>query len=52
MGALTEMLTAESLTRVLYPDDSTSRGKALRYGARRYFSGVACSMADLDAPVL
>jgi glycogen phosphorylase len=45
VGALAEMLTAESLTRVLYPDDSTSRGKALRF-VQEYFL-VACSLADL-----
>jgi starch phosphorylase len=45
VGALSEMLTAESLTRVLYPDDSTSRGKGLRF-VQEYFL-VACSLADL-----
>ncbi|MGC9942111.1 MAG: glycogen/starch/alpha-glucan phosphorylase [Verrucomicrobiota bacterium] len=45
VGALAEMLTAESLTRVLYPDDSTARGKALRF-VQEYFL-VACSLADL-----
>ena len=45
VGALTEMLSAESLTRVLYPDDSTARGKALRF-VQEYFL-VACSLADL-----
>ena len=45
VGALAEMLTAESLTRVLYPDDSTSRGKGLRF-VQEYFL-VACSLADL-----
>jgi starch phosphorylase len=43
--ALTETLAAESLTRVLYPDDSTSKGRALRL-VQEYFL-VACSMADL-----
>jgi glucan phosphorylase len=28
VGALAETLTAETLTRVLYPDDSTAEGKA------------------------
>ena len=45
VGALAEMLAAESLTRVLYPDDSTMRGKALRF-VQEYFL-VACSLADL-----
>jgi glycogen phosphorylase len=45
VGALAEMLTAESLTRVLYPDDSTCRGKELRF-VQEYFL-VACSLADL-----
>jgi starch phosphorylase len=45
VGALAETLTAESLTRVLYPDDSTSQGKALRF-VQEYFL-VACSLADL-----
>jgi starch phosphorylase len=45
VGALAEMLTAESLTRVLYPDDSTGQGKELRF-VQEYFL-VACSLADL-----
>jgi starch phosphorylase len=44
-GALTETLAAESLTRVLYPDDTTVRGQALRF-LQEYFL-VACSLADL-----
>jgi starch phosphorylase len=43
--ATAETLAAESLTRVLYPDDSTSRGQALRF-LQEYFL-VACSLADL-----
>jgi glycogen phosphorylase len=43
--ALAETLAAESLTRVLYPDDSTSKGQALRF-LQEYFL-VACSLADL-----
>ena len=43
--ALAETLAAESLTRVLYPDDSTVRGQALRF-LQEYFL-VACSLADL-----
>jgi len=45
VGALAETLAAESLTRVLYPDDSTSMGQALRF-VQEYFL-VACSLADL-----
>jgi starch phosphorylase len=45
VGALAETLAAESLTRVLYPDDSTARGQALRF-VQEYFL-VACSLADL-----
>jgi starch phosphorylase len=45
VGALAETLTAESLTRVLYPDDSTSQGQGLRF-LQEYFL-VACSLADL-----
>jgi starch phosphorylase len=45
VGALAQSLTAETLTRVLYPDDSTTRGKALRF-LQEYFL-VACSLADL-----
>ena len=43
--ALAETLGAESLTRVLYPDDSTSKGQGLRF-LQEYFL-VACSLADL-----
>jgi len=45
VGALAERLTAESVTRVLYPDDSTSMGQGLRF-VQEYFL-VACSLADL-----
>jgi glycogen phosphorylase len=45
VGALAETLSAESLTRVLYPDDSTSMGQGLRF-LQEYFL-VACSLADL-----
>ncbi len=44
-GALAETLAAESLTRVLYPDDSTSMGQGLRF-LQEYFL-VACSLGDL-----
>jgi starch phosphorylase len=45
VGALAETLAAESITRVLYPDDSTTMGQALRF-VQEYFL-VACSLADL-----
>jgi len=45
VGALGETLEAESLTRVLYPDDSTTAGQSLRF-LQEYFL-VACSLADL-----
>jgi glycogen phosphorylase len=45
VSALAERLTAESLTRVLYPDDSTSMGQGLRF-VQEYFL-VACSLADV-----
>jgi starch phosphorylase len=45
VGALAETLAAETLTRVLYPDDSTSQGQGLRF-IQEYFL-VACSLADL-----
>jgi starch phosphorylase len=44
-SALAETLAAESLTRVLYPDDSTSKGQGLRF-VQEYFL-VACSLGDL-----
>ncbi len=43
--AVAETLEAESITRVLYPDDSTSMGQALRF-VQEYFL-TACSLADL-----
>jgi starch phosphorylase len=45
VGALVETLGAQSLTRVLYPDDTTSMGQGLRF-VQEYFL-VACSLADL-----
>jgi len=43
--AVAGTLAAESLTRVLYPDDSTSMGQGLRF-LQEYFL-VACSLGDL-----
>src|SRR4030081_364752 len=45
VAAVAETLAAESLTRVLYPDDSTSSGEELRF-VQEYFL-VSCSLADL-----
>src|SRR5262249_27330657 len=45
VSALAGTLEAESLTRVLYPDDSTTQGQGLRF-VQEYFL-VACSLADL-----
>jgi starch phosphorylase len=45
VGAVAETLEAESLTRVLYPDDSTRLGQGLRF-MQEYFL-VACSLTDL-----
>jgi glycogen phosphorylase len=45
VGAIAATLAAESLTRVLYPDDSTSMGQALRF-VQEYFL-VTCSLADI-----
>ncbi len=42
--AFTQTLSAETLTRVLYPDDSDFRGQALRL--LQEFFLVACSLAD------
>ena len=40
-----DKLAAETLTRVLYPDDSTRAGRALRF-VQEYFL-VACSLTDI-----
>jgi len=45
VAALAASLAADSLTRVLYPDDSTARGRGLRF-VQEYFL-VACSLADI-----
>ena len=45
VAALAESLAAETVTRVLYPDDTTSLGQALRF-VQEYFL-VAASIADL-----
>ena len=45
VNALAHRLAADSVTRVLYPDDSTAMGRGLRF-VQEYFL-VACSLADL-----
>jgi starch phosphorylase len=45
VSAVAETLTAESVTRALYPDDSTAMGQGLRF-IQEYFL-VACSLSDL-----
>ncbi len=45
VAAQTGDLVAESITRVLYPDDTTSLGRSLRL-VQEYFL-VACSLSDL-----
>ena len=44
-GAVIENVAAESITRVLYPDDSTEAGRALRF-LQQYFM-VSCSLQDI-----
>lgn len=45
VGAQVDPITAETLTLVLYPDDRSVRGRALRF-LQEYFL-VACSLADI-----
>ena len=45
VAAIAEALNAESLTRVLYPDDHTPQGRELRL-MQEYFL-VACSLGDI-----
>jgi glycogen phosphorylase len=44
-GAVSDRVLAESITRVLYPDDSTPRGQSLRF-LQEYFL-VRCSLTDI-----
>jgi len=44
-GAVSDRVLAETVSRVLYPDDSTPRGRSLRF-VQEYFL-VACSLADI-----
>jgi starch phosphorylase len=45
VGAVIGNVAAESLTRVLYPDDSTEAGRTLRF-VQQYFM-VSCSLQDI-----
>jgi len=45
VGAIVDRVVAETVTRVLYPDDSTTAGQALRF-VQEYFL-VCCSLADI-----
>ncbi len=45
VGSVLNNVAAESVTRVLYPDDSTDAGRALRF-IQEYFM-VACSLNDI-----
>ncbi|MCI0461063.1 MAG: glycogen/starch/alpha-glucan phosphorylase [Gemmataceae bacterium] len=47
VGAMVDRVLAETVTRVLYPDDSTVAGQALRF-VQEYFL-VCCSLADIVA---
>ena len=47
VGAIVDRILAETVTRVLYPDDSTIAGQALRF-VQEYFL-VCCSLADIVA---
>src|SRR6516162_5864275 len=47
VGAVIQNVAAESLTRVLYPDDSTEAGRTLRF-LQQYFL-VSCSLQDILA---
>ncbi|QDV47933.1 Glycogen phosphorylase [Stieleria neptunia] len=47
VGAIVDRVLAETVTRVLYPDDSTQAGQALRF-VQEYFM-VCCSLADIVA---
>jgi glycogen phosphorylase len=49
-GAVIDNVAAESITRVLYPDDSTEAGRTLRF-LQQYFM-VSCSLQDIIARFL
>jgi glycogen phosphorylase len=47
VGAIVDKVVAETVTRVLYPDDTTTAGQALRF-VQEYFL-VCCSVGDIVA---
>jgi starch phosphorylase len=47
VGAIVDRILAETVTRVLYPNDSTRAGQALRF-VQEYFL-VCCSLSDIVA---
>jgi starch phosphorylase len=47
IGAIVDRVVAETVTRVLYPDDSTRAGQVLRF-VQEYFL-VCCSLGDIVA---
>jgi starch phosphorylase len=47
VGAIVQRMLAETVTRVLYPSDTTTAGQALRF-LQEYFL-VCCSLADIVA---
>ncbi len=47
VGAIVDRIVADTVTRVLYPDDSTLAGQVLRF-VQQYFL-VSCSLADIIA---
>jgi glycogen phosphorylase len=49
-GSVIANVAAESITRVLYPDDSTEAGRTLRF-LQQYFL-VSCSLQDIMARLL
>jgi glycogen phosphorylase len=49
-GAVLDKIAAKSVTRVLYPDDSTDAGRTLRF-LQQYFL-VSCSLQDICARFL
>ncbi len=47
VGAMVDRVIAETVTRVLYPDDSTQAGQALRFIQELFL--VCCSLGDIVA---